>query len=80
MVQTRQFSVATGLAIVVLATIQKTEQQLDGAAQWLNGKSIIAEKLFGAYETRKEAAKEVVLTATLPALLYLVSAVFLVVR
>lgn len=80
MVQTRQFSVATGLAIVVLATIQKTEQQLDGVAQWLNEKSIIAEKLFGADETRKEAAKEVVLAATPFALYALAAVVFLVVK
>ena len=80
MVQSRQFSIATGLAIVVLATIQKTEQQLDGVAQWLNGKSIIAKKLFGADWNRRETAKEVVLTTTPFALLYLLSFVFLVVK
>lgn len=65
MVQSQNITVARGLAIIVLATIQNIEVAADSLCSWMGKKSRIAKALLGADWTRKEFVQEA-LTMTLP--------------
>lgn len=60
MVQSQNITVARGLAIVVLATIQNVESLCESTAKWFNGRCRLTTALLGADWSRKDAVREVV--------------------
>ena len=65
MVTNQNITVARGLAIVVLATIQNIEVATNLLWSWMGKKSCIAKALLGADWTRREFVEEA-FTMTLP--------------
>ena len=78
MVQSQQITVARGLAIIVLATMQNMELAANAAKEWTNKRSQLAHFFLGAEWTRKEAVQECSLMAGSVALLYSMASLFFI--